>query len=1620
MKKTVSFIAAVLMTGTFGFAQLTGIKTIPGTYPSLSSAIADLNSQGVGAGGVTFNLAAGYTETLSSSTAGLITTTTATASKPIVFQRSGTGVNPVITAALLSGTSLSDGIIILQGTDYVTFDGIDVRENGANAANTMEWGYAILVASPTDASQHIHIMNCSISMNKTNTYSRGVYSNTHPANSTDAIIPTDPAGVVSYCDIDNCSISNAYTGIALYGHNSAAPNTLYGQNNRIGYNQGNTITNFGGTEWQAFAVYTICQNNIVVAHNNINGGDGTTLSLYGIYLNTSNNANVDIYGNRVELHSDAPGPYSLYGICNTGGTVGTTNVVNIYDNIVENCTQPIAGNGIWFLINNTASSFTTNVHGNTVRNNTRVATSTTIYLIYLSTATTAGTENIYENQLYGNSVTGTGTSLVYGLFCNNTSVKKNVYLNNIYGNESSHTSMFGIFTSNGTITNIYKNRIYDQANTNASGLNHGIKINGGTTTYCYNNVISDLKAPVSTSTFALRGIDIEGSTSTIGLYYNTVFLNGSGSGANLGSAALYATTNQTLDLRNNILVNVSSSNGTGKTVAYWRANTTLGTYSSISGNNDFYAGVPGVKNLIFYDGTNSMQTLADYKAFVSPADVNSFTELPSFTNAISVPYDLHINPALPTQCESGGVTILTPISIATDYDGVPRFPNAGYPNNPSFPALAPDAGAYEFAGINVDLNPPIINYSPLTNTSMLTNRTLTATINDVSGIPTSGAGLPVCYWKINSGVYNAAQGVHVPGTDNYTFTYGAGVSTGDVVSYYIAAQDLATPPNTGVRPSVGTGGLTSNPPACSIPPSSPSTYTILPPISGTVTVGAGGDYPSLTGVGGLFQALNSKALSGNLTVNVISDLTESGTYALNKMAEDPPGNFTITIQSSAATERLISGNAGVAMIRFSGAQHVTIDGRYNGAGKYLRFRNTNTAFADFEFSNDAVYNILRDCYWESGNTGTSNAATGAIRFYGSTGSAGNSHNQVINNVIRDFSNTSSQPYSMIFSTGSASATNSDNLIAGNEILNFTTYGVYFSANNGDNWVITGNSLYNTLTVPLTTSIKALNVTSGSASNGHTIAGNYIGGSAPMCGGTPWVLNTSGTFYGIYVSAGTTTPSEVYNNIIANFHNSNTGAGTFYGIYLSSVGIFHCGTMGGNVIGSATSPNSIQLDGTMAFRGIYELGTLDGNAIENNIIGNITWSATSGAQTGIYGLFYNAARVQKNKVFKIGTTQAGFTPTIYGLYSDGVAGITNVIANNMIDLDGGAATNPTLYGFYENATNTSVSKLYFNTIYIHGPATTTSSTFTWRRTVDASIVMNDNIFFNDRNAGGTGSHYALYDQSTGAQLASDYNDIRTATGMLGFYNGFILTNLADWQSATMNDAHSVSLNPAFVSTTDLHPSNHDLDNIGIQVSGITTDFSGITRGNPPDMGALEFPAIPGNITVTGIVGSTLDTCYNALSTITVAGGGSSFTIQPGGTVTMIAGEKILYLPGTTVAPGGYMHGYITTDGQYCNSQPPANPVFVTGTGEQSLYTNGLLFTVYPNPTSGNFTIVLKGENQPDNLNVELYNMQGKKVLSEGMTGVRKHEFNISEKPAGLYFIRIVSSNDTETIKLVKTR
>ncbi len=109
-------------------------------------------------------------------------------------------------------------------------------------------------------------------------------------------------------------------------------------------------------------------------------------------------------------------------------------------------------------------------------------------------------------------------------------------------------------------------------------------------------------------------------------------------------------------------------------------------------------------------------------------------------------------------------------------------------------------------------------------------------------------------------------------TMDYSILHGGSVAVGDSIQYFVVAQDAAN--NLGSSPPGATAS--ANPPVQNIsakPNAGVNSFSIVSAISGTVTVGSGGAYPSLSGAGGLFTALNSGVvLTGNVTVNLTSDI----------------------------------------------------------------------------------------------------------------------------------------------------------------------------------------------------------------------------------------------------------------------------------------------------------------------------------------------------------------------------------------------------------------------------------------------------------------------------------------------------------------------------------------------------------------------------------------------------------------------------------------------------------------------------------------------------------------------------------------------------------------------------
>ena len=434
---------------------------------------------------------------------------------------------------------------------------------------------------------------------------------------------------------------------------------------------------------------TVTGNSIVTGFSKPGAGSTVTL-YYTTTIPSSAVGTVKTYQNNNFSNITLTGATVMAGWADLEGAIGGGSTKNISNNTFTN----------WTCGSSAVNVIQTNYNGNntSISNNTinAITGSGAITAISIGSFSGGAAQSLSNNTISSISSTGTGGN-VTGISAGSSSITTlTISLNTISGLSSNGAStVSGIIIPAGSTTNCFRNRIGDLLTTSASGFVNGITMGGGTTTNVYNNLVGDLRATVANAANVINGINISGGTNA-NAYFNTVYLNATSTGVNFGTSGINASTTPNVDLRNNLVVNLSTPAGTGFTVAYRRSTTTLTSYVATSNNNSFYAGVPSASNLIFFDGTNADQTLAAYQARVSSRDAGSVSENPIFTStAVANPGFLHIPAASSYLLESGGSVIAT---ITTDFDNDTRPGPAGSVNGG---ALSPDIGADEYDGLLV-------------------------------------------------------------------------------------------------------------------------------------------------------------------------------------------------------------------------------------------------------------------------------------------------------------------------------------------------------------------------------------------------------------------------------------------------------------------------------------------------------------------------------------------------------------------------------------------------------------------------------------------------------------------------------------------------------------------------------------------------------------------------------------------------------------------------------------------------------------------------------------------------------------------------------------------------------
>jgi len=1015
------------------------------------------------------------------------------------------------------------------------------------------------------------------------------------------------------------------------------------------------------------------------------------------------------------------------------------------------------------------------------------------------------------------------------------------------------TTTTGDSTINVEVYNNTFNRI-TQTTGSASSIVTAIRIPGqpyNIRAKIYNNFISNLKSN-GTSANAIDAIYNQGNNnagSKIEWYFNTIYLNNQLIGVNGASQVMRidaSTSVNNLIIKNNVFVNKSKINGTGKN---YIINRTGGTFTA--NNNAYYIDTTLANNYFgFY--TSDRKGFGTWKNATSQDGSSAFEDV-TFINSATIPYDLHINTIVPTQIESGGTTIA---GITTDIDGNTR--------NVATPDIGADEGSFTLSS---DVTPPAISYTLLPGTTSLSNRSFTAVaITDLSGVNVTPGTKPRCYYKktTDSNEYNnngagtdgwkyvEANGSSTP--FDFTIDYsllngGGGVTANDTVQYFVVAEDLAGSPNVGIN----SGAFAVAPTTCNLDPTAfpiggtINRYAIIgAPLSGTYTVGLS-----------LMRTHTGKDLKYEARTRKVKVMVPDEN-ALNRTNEEKDPNADVPNTSSAFDKEAL--NRPMKQVEVEETYYeITENGRKYDGPMYMEYPNGNTKSTNRPGSVNSGNTDLLNHYatiTAAVNDLNGRGVSGAVTFLLVDNSYTEAGAMQFNNNISGISATNTvtiRPQTGVTATVSASVNN------GGIFKILSNYITIDGSNSG------GSDQSLTLQNTSTTTPSVVHI----GSTGTTPITNVMVKNCLITNGA----NTGSAV--VVADASILTNGGYFNTITIQ---NNQIKKSFHGIYVNG------GTTPQNGLNLFVTGNTISSTGADAstITGVYVQGVNGGNISQNDVGNMVSTMTTTGSRSGIWlATGCNNITIERNKLHDLQYTGTfGYGANGVRISNGGTSATGIVVKNNMIyNVTGDADSYATFGGsfspvgiFCYGSAQTGIS-IHNNSINLYG------NTLNYGiNSYSIGIALDDGSIADVRNnmisntlglLGGTGAGALCVALETNAsQLSnSNYNCYYSnpSTGVKGLIkignSGTNHLTMTALRTATGKDQLSFNSQPLFVSNTDLHilPADLTLSGRGNYIAGNNNDYDGDARATgqsttqrPVDVGCDQYTPNPlsygGNILI----------------------------------------------------------------------------------------------------------------------------------------------------------------------------
>ena len=276
------------------------------------------------------------------------------------------------------------------------------------------------------------------------------------------------------------------------------------------------------------------------------------------------------------------------------------------------------------------------------------------------------------------------------------------------------------------------------------------------------------------------------------------------------------------------------------------------------------------------------------------------------------------------------------------------------------------------------------------------------------------------------------------------------------------------------------------------------------------------------------------------------------------------------------------------------------------------------------------------------------------------------------------------------------------------------------------------------------------------------------------------------------------------------------------------------TIKGNIIKYVTANNAVD--------GIYIQTATGTNTVSHNQVSGIRNSGTASTQivTGIRVTLNNGAQANIFNNF---------------IYDISHAYTTTTLSTKLVK---GLSVQPlTAVG------NTTVFNVDFNSVHIDGSASPNVTTSCLDIVQSGPIVnIRNNILSNiTPNQAGSPAHYCVTAPTTTIAASgslSNRNDFYCPFTSNGFVGQTATTNrslLSDWRTATGQDLNSLSVDPLFLGTQNLHVLSQNLDSAASfnGISWISDDIDGDPRSSSfPDIGADEFSLLIFDIEMQALV------------------------------------------------------------------------------------------------------------------------------------------------------------------------